>query len=140
MYKNIHKPLPVDISHDDLYISTLHVMGFMENSQFFGEAARQPASKCRQALENKFQLLTRTCAAGLSPAELGSEPGLPLLLLTAACALARPALIPSMFTPSSASRSARFRPPAFVKGQIRQALSPSLQAILDAASRRPAAP
>ena len=32
MYKNIHKPLPVDISHDDLYISTLHVMGFMENS------------------------------------------------------------------------------------------------------------
>ena len=26
---SIHKPLPVDISHDDLYIFTLHVMGMM---------------------------------------------------------------------------------------------------------------
>ena len=47
---------------------------------------------------------------------------LPLLLLTAACALALPALIPSMFALLRFKVHTFQAPPAFVKGQIRQAL------------------
>ena len=37
----LRNPVPVDISHDDLYISTSHVMGFMENSPLPLKAAKK---------------------------------------------------------------------------------------------------